>query len=252
MIEPTPNPMGDPDEFDDRDVRVFGVWGWYDYSVKIPMDELGYQKVMVSNVKSGLEPTPMGKTTPCKPRCKRSDRPPTTSQACPKPRLSNQVGSRRDELAVQIRNAKGSEEGLVSVEFNYTRIGTNCAQANRWSLEIDGWPPACLPLDKGNGRGAATLCNFVEGVPQESRRIKKFPVPNKWNRMVQWLFILCSPYAVVAGLQLTGGLGKSTAWMMTNLYHPQGSWEAAEISDIDMSRWMSKSVAKIVMPTAER
>ena len=20
---------------------VFGVWGWYDYSVKIPMDELG-------------------------------------------------------------------------------------------------------------------------------------------------------------------------------------------------------------------
>ena len=35
---------------------VFGVWGWYDYSVKIPMDELGYQKqVAFTNVKSGLE-----------------------------------------------------------------------------------------------------------------------------------------------------------------------------------------------------
>ena len=35
---------------------VFGVWGWYDYSVKIPLDELGYQKkVAFSNVKAGLE-----------------------------------------------------------------------------------------------------------------------------------------------------------------------------------------------------
>ena len=73
--------MGDPDEFDDRDVPVFGVWGWYDYSVKIPMDELGYQeKVAFSNVKSGLEAHANGEDNALQTAVQAIQAPPTTDR----------------------------------------------------------------------------------------------------------------------------------------------------------------------------
>ena len=102
----------------------------------------------------------------------------------------------------------------MSVEFNYTaELGTVPKPGFAGVWRSIGWPPACLPLDKGKARGSDAFANFVEGVSSGITAYQKFPVPNKWNRMVQWLFILCGPYAVVAGLDRVSG--KSTAWMMT-------------------------------------
>ncbi|MEC7385695.1 MAG: hypothetical protein VYB14_05845, partial [Planctomycetota bacterium] len=144
---------------------------------------------------------------------------------------------------------RAQDEGLVSVEFNYTaELGTVAQARLRWSLEIDRLAAGLLAVGQGRwARGSDSFANFVEGVSNGITAYQKFPVPNKWNRMVQWLFILCGPYSVVAGLQLIGGLRKKySVDDEGNFHHPQGSWGATEISDIDMSRWMSKSVAKIV------
>ena len=230
----------------------FGVWGWYDYSVKIPMDELGYQKqVAFTNVKSGLEAHANGEDNALQ----------TAVQAVQGARQQlaesmtdgeiEELKSVRQEMESQFKLElqRAQDEGLVSVEFNYTaELGTVAQARLRWSLEIDRLAAGLLAVGQGRwARGSDEFANFVEGVSAGITAYGKFPVPNKWNRMVQWLFILCGPYAVVAGLQLIGGLRKKySVDDEGNFHHPQGSWEATEISDIDMSRWMSKSVAKIV------
>jgi hypothetical protein len=231
---------------------VFGVWGWYDYSVKIPMDELGYQKqVAFTNVKSGLEAHANGEDNALQ----------TAVQAVQAARQQlsesmtkgeiEELKSVRQEMESQFKLElqRAQDEGLVSVEFNYTaELGTVAQARLRWSLEIDRLAAGLLAVGQGRwARGSDSFANFVEGVSNGITAYQKFPVPNKWNRMVQWLFILCGPYSVVAGLQLIGGLRKKySVDDEGNFHHPQGSWGATEISDIDMSRWMSKSVAKIV------
>ena len=231
---------------------VFGVWGWYDYSVKIPMDELGYQKqVAFTNVKSGLEAHANGEDNALQ----------TAVQAVQAARQQlsesmtkgeiEELKSVRQEMESQFKLElqRAQDEGLVSVEFNYTaELGTVAQARLRWSLEIDRLAAGLLAVGQDRwARGSDSFANFVEGVSNGITAYQKFPVPNKWNRMVQWLFILCGPYSVVAGLQLIGGLRKKySVDDEGNFHHPQGSWGATEISDIDMSRWMSKSVAKIV------
>ena len=231
---------------------VFGVWGWYDYSVKIPMDELGYQKkVAFSNVKSGLEAHANGEDNALQTAVQAVQAARQQLTASMTEAEIEQLKSVREEMNSQFKSEmqRAQEEGLVSVEFNYTaELGTVAQARLRWSLEIDRLAAGLLAVGQGRwARGSDAFANFVEGVSSGITAYQKFPVPNKWNRMVQWLFILCGPYAVVAGLQLTGGLRKKYSVDEDGTFHhPQGSWEAAEISDIDMSRWMSKSVAKIV------
>ena len=231
---------------------VFGVWGWYDYSVKIPMDELGYQKLVAfTNVKSGLEAQANGETNALQTAVQGVQAARQELTASMTEAEVEQLKSVRQEMESQFKAElqKAREEGLVSVEFNYTtELGTIAQARLRWSLEIDRLAAGLLEVGQGRwARGSDAFANFVEGVSAGITAYQKFPVPNKWNRMVQWLFILCGPYAVVAGLQLIGGLRKKySVDEEGNFHHPQGSWGAAEINDIDMSRWMSKSVAKIV------
>ena len=231
---------------------VFGVWGWYDYSVKIPMDELGYQKLVAfTNVKSGLEAQANGETNALQTAVQGVQAARQELTASMTEAEVEQLKSVRQEMESQFKAElqRAREEGLVSVEFNYTtELGTVAKSRLRWSLEIDRLAAGLLAVGQGRwARGSDAFANFVEGVSAGITAYQKFPVPNKWNRMVQWLFILCGPYAVVAGLQLIGGLRKKyRVDEEGNFHHPQGSWGADEINDIDMSRWMSKSVAKIV------
>ncbi len=231
---------------------VFGVWGWYDYSVKIPMDELGYQKqVAFTNVKSGLEGHANGEDNALQTAVQGIQVARQELTASMTEVEIEQLKSVREEMTSQFKAEmqRAQEEGLVSVEFNYTaELGTVAQARLRWSLEIDRLAAGLLAVGQGRWeRGSDAFANFVEGVSAGITAYQKFPVPNKWNRMVQWLFILCGPYSLVAGLQLTGGLRKKyRVDDEGNFHHPYGSWDASEISDIDMSRWMSKSVAKIV------
>lgn len=236
----------------------FGVWGWYDYSVKIPMDELGYQKkVAFTNVKSGLEAHANGEDNALQ----------TAVQAVQAARQQLSESMTKDEieelksvrselespqylaeLEKALKGGMNSDQFLKSYLSDQKSLGTVATARILWSRDIDMLLITLIEVGQGRwARGSDEFANFVEGVSAGITAYGKFPVPNKWNRMVQWLFILCGPYSVVAGLQLIGGLRKKySVDDEGNFHHPQGSWGATEISDIDMSRWMSKSVAKIV------
>ena len=76
---------------------------------------------------------------------------------------------------------------------------------------------------------------------------KKVKEPGKYDRMTQWAFILCLPFApycfwVVART-------RRQVYRLDEdgtLHLPEGTWKADQIAEIDMSRWMSKSIATVV------
>ncbi|MCH7603975.1 MAG: hypothetical protein IIB54_14530, partial [Planctomycetes bacterium] len=71
--------------------------------------------------------------------------------------------------------------------------------------------------------------------------------PGKFDPLIQWIYILCLPCVPYFILQLARARGKIYRLDddMT-LHHPEGTWKAQDIVDIDMSRWMAKSIAWVV------
>ncbi len=71
--------------------------------------------------------------------------------------------------------------------------------------------------------------------------------PAKYDRLVSWLFILSifgAPYCfwMIHAARKQGYRLDDDGTLTT----PAGSWSAQDIADIDMSRWMAKSVAQVV------
>jgi hypothetical protein len=68
--------------------------------------------------------------------------------------------------------------------------------------------------------------------------------PNKYDRPMQWVFILCLPF----GFYYFWAYGKMSARAKIytladdgSLTTPDGSWGAEEITDIDMSKWIAST-----------
>lgn len=77
--------------------------------------------------------------------------------------------------------------------------------------------------------------------------------PQAFDRMIQWAFILCLPFVPwYAFRYLQMRRVKYTLDDDGNLHSPQGVWEHDKIADIDMSRWMSKSIAEVVHEDGSR
>ena len=71
--------------------------------------------------------------------------------------------------------------------------------------------------------------------------------PGKFDPLIQWIYILCLPCVPYFILEIARARGKIYRLDedMT-LHFPAGTWNAGEIVDIDMSRWMAKSIAWVV------
>ncbi len=68
--------------------------------------------------------------------------------------------------------------------------------------------------------------------------------PSKYDRPMQWLFILCLPFGVYylrAYLIMKKKAGLYSLEDDGTLTTPEGVWKSNEITDIDMSRWIAKT-----------
>jgi len=77
--------------------------------------------------------------------------------------------------------------------------------------------------------------------------------PGRFDRTTQWMFILCLPFAPY----FLWGLVRARrhAYRLDDdgtLHTPDQTWTAEEIADVDMSRWMAKSVAWVVHTDGRR
>ena len=77
--------------------------------------------------------------------------------------------------------------------------------------------------------------------------IGEVTAPGKYDRLTQWAFILCLPCAPY--FFWFYATARRQVYRLDDdgeLHLPQGTWKADQISDIDMSRWMAKSIAQVV------
>jgi hypothetical protein len=77
--------------------------------------------------------------------------------------------------------------------------------------------------------------------------------PSKWYRFTQWFFILSLPFFPIclwmyikAKRQVYRLDDDGTLHFAGDPVHKSGQWKQQEIADIDMSRWMAKSIAYVV------
>ncbi len=83
--------------------------------------------------------------------------------------------------------------------------------------------------------------------------------PSKFDHVVQWIYIACGPFAIMPALSLLR-LRRQRYQLDeagTLSFHGDpalgdGAWKATDIADIDMHRWMAKSIAWVVPMSGER
>lgn len=88
----------------------------------------------------------------------------------------------------------------------------------------------------------------------------KTPVrPSKFDRIVQWIYISCLPFAVPSILSLMRVRKQryelddaGALHFQGDAEHGSGVWSANDVTDIDMNRWMAKSIAWAVHADGKR
>jgi hypothetical protein len=83
--------------------------------------------------------------------------------------------------------------------------------------------------------------------------------PRAWDRPIQWAFISCLPFApwflimfLKAKRQRYTLDDEGTLHFSGDPEHKSGEWKQEEIADIDMNRWMAKSIAWAVHADGRR
>jgi hypothetical protein len=77
--------------------------------------------------------------------------------------------------------------------------------------------------------------------------IGQVTAPGKYDRLTQWAFIACLPCAAFFfWAYFAASRRRYTLDDDGTLHTTAGSWKADEITNIDMSQWMNKSIARVV------
>ena len=252
---------------------VLGLWGVWDYAVKIPQQQRDYERWQtVLAVKTALE-TQAGNPD-------RADR--------------NQQAWElvKRELSKPLRDAAQTAGVALDLENDIERLGLYTLLfpmiqgEEARDAESLGLPPEMQEEDivrladaladplvqhqqiewvrqllffnealKAAQRMPRTETRPLQGVAlkvyEETAayidRIGEVTPPHAYDRLIQWAFIACLPFVPwYAFRYVQMRRVKYTLDDEGNLHSPLGAWEHDKIADIDMSRWMSKSIAEIV------
>jgi len=111
---------------------------------------------------------------------------------------------------------------------------------------IDGvWSETLLLFQGAVGSGdGATLAEAQDVLAEHLTEYGDVTPPSKYDRPMQWLFIVCIPFGFYYFWAHAKMAKKASAYRLEDsgtLTTPEGSWTAEEIKDIDMERWISKT-----------
>ncbi len=218
---------------------IFGLWGVYDYVHAIPHAQQQADRLdLLRMSKDALETPQAG------------------GQLNPEAKLAHDaVVAELTEVLQQELAASGSQDGPVTDPEQFREA----AAAFREQLESNGdllWVGRLatirdgLVAERGEVLTEADYPRAYAAYTQSQAAIKELgdiTAPGKYDRAVQWAFISCLPCVPYF------------AWMFLatrrrvyrldddgTLHMPEGTWVRGDIADIDMSRWMAKSIARVV------
>ena len=223
---------------------VFGVWGVYDYVVAIPHDQTLADRVeLLQTSKDALETEqPYGELTP---------------------QAKKAYHAVKDELnsifQEQLDQTKGDQPVTDVADFEEVveRFGPELKAGGnmQWValLATIGHGLVAerrLPLTERDFPAAHDAFKQTQGAIEELGAVS---APGEYDRLTQWAFMLCLPsvpyflWMYFAATRRVYRLDDEGT-----LSTPDGTWRQEEISDIDMGKWMAKSIAWIVPSQGRR
>lgn len=211
---------------------VLGLWGVYDYVWKIPIRELAHERGAVSAaVRDALQPG-----------APREDL----------ERAREVVAAEVDALGSALADVEPPESedaaALLARQLADHIGSLDETHDVYWYRAVAAYAEAVAlePLPSGTTLFDERLYAF-DIAESAVQAVATIPRPAAHDRPMQWLFILCLPFV---------------PWMLWSLYAtsrrvyrldddgtlhmPEGAWSLEDIADIDMSKWMRKSIAWVV------
>ena len=214
-----------------------GVWGVYDYAISIPGKERMFQRGELCHlVKETFEATTGNPATANEKLASTSAR---LAEEIAKAGGADAVNREQAELAIdeiRKRDPKSWGEALATMHHGIERIRT--------------LPPGATPTDEVQGAVELGYQIAKRGVDLTA----EVPPPAKYDRIVKGLlFVPCLPF----GLYMFWPFFKARRKVYRldddgTLHAPGITWKREEIDDIDMSRWMRKSIAHVVHTNGTR
>ncbi len=217
---------------------VFGLWGVYDYMVAIPRDQKLADRLALLQVSNDALETEQT----------RGDLTPEARQA-----YDMVVAELNVVLTAELDTARGT------TPFNDAEGLREALSAFSDQLQASGEMPwVALLTTIGDGLAAERRLPLTEAsyprayaaFTQSQTAIEELgdiTAPGKYDRIMQWAFISCLPcvpyfiWMVYAARRRVYRLDDAGTLSM-----PEGTWARDDIADIDMSRWMAKSIARVV------
>jgi hypothetical protein len=209
---------------------VMGLWGVYDYAIKIPAQSRAYERGQVClQVKQALEDA----STP-------------EERARAAATVEAQLQMLSEMVTDDLGETPGSKDAFASIK----------------ARNEEAWL-ARLLLFRGGLTDAERRTAGAPNTPQlqlaaevASAGINEtgdVTPPSRLDRATQWVFIACLPFVPVFAVMLMKV--KRVSYTLEDdgtFIAPEGTWSKDEIEDIDMSRWMAKSVAHVVVAGGRR
>jgi len=214
---------------------VMGAWGVYDYAVKIPSKTRAFERGQVcAQVFQALDARPASEAS---------------RNACRVAMAAVQAEFRElFDLGVAEEDARAAlQDAVASITDRRDQV---------WMRRLVLYQLAIDEASRRGDDGAAASERFAriyEIVRQDANETATISPPGAFDRATQWAFILCLPF--VPYYTWSTLRTKSRVYALDDdgtFRSPAGSWAGDEIADIDMSRWMSKSVAFVVHDDGRR
>ena len=120
-------------------------------------------------------------------------------------------------------------------------------EVNIESLDVDkntDWITAVGVFKKALVGNTVSVVEYETFLQEEVEKYGNITPPSKYDRPMQWLFIICLPFGLYYFLVYLKMKNNAAGYRLADdgtLSTPGGSWGADEIQDIDMSRWISKT-----------
>jgi len=201
---------------------ALGIWGLYDYIYAIPQQEEGAQRREIAQAVKVV--------------------------------IDDQAATPEIyEAAMEVINTSLAVYTTPPVVDTTSSISTDAG----WHVALDLWKSTLEAMQDPGSRGSSRSLGLVTDAKAEVERANTaygdIQAPSAYDRPIQWMFIVSLVFVPYYIRQLMLHWGKTYTLDQDGSFHgPHGTVRADEIADIDMSRWMKKSVAQLVDSKGER
>jgi hypothetical protein len=218
---------------------VLGIWGIYDYAIAIPAKQQAYQRGQVyRTVRDAIEQARRPDAEAGKTKQELGDANRAVDAALQK---------LMSESAAEMPEEQPSAQEIVD--------SIRATDQKQWLEELVVFKAALAEVaTAGEGPMSEEFSMTYELLQKRVSEVGNVSEPAAYDRYVKGLlFVPCLPFGLYMFWALHR-MRRKVYWLDDDhtLHFPGGEWGNDEIADIDMSRWMAKSIAFVEHRGGER